>query len=47
LQLGFSFQGVMYVYETSTEWYDRFQELMESLDGFGGNIIVDNRDPED
>ncbi|HXB61628.1 MAG TPA: hypothetical protein VNU94_02105 [Acidobacteriaceae bacterium] len=47
LQLGFSYQGVMYVYETSTEWYDRFQELMESIDGFGGNIIVDERDIDD
>jgi len=47
LQLGFSHQGTMYVYETSTEWYDRFQELMETIDGFGGNIIVDESDAND
>ena len=47
LQLGFSHQGIMYVYETSTEWYDRFQELMEAIDGFGGGIIVDEGDSED
>ena len=46
LQLGFSYQGVMYVYETSTEWYDRFQELMESIDSFGGNIILDDSDSD-
>jgi len=41
LQLGFSHQGVMYVYETSTDWYDRFQEYMDSIDGFGPDILMD------
>jgi len=45
LQLGFSHQGVMYVYETATEWYDRFQRLMESIEDFGG-IIMDDRSGE-
>lgn len=44
LQLGFSHGGVMYLYETATEWYDQFQELMEAVTDLGG-IIVD--DPED
>ena len=36
VQLGFAHQGVMMVYETSTEWYDRYQRLMELSEDFGG-----------
>lgn len=43
LQLGFSHGGVVYLFETSTDWYDRFQDLMESATGLGG-IVVDDRD---
>ena len=28
VQLGFAHQGVMMVYEASTEWYDRYQRLL-------------------
>ena len=42
LQLGFAHQGVMFLYETATEWYDQFQELMETVSDLGG-IIVDER----
>ena len=41
LQLGFAHQGVMFLYETATEWYDQFQELMETVSDFGGMIIDD------
>jgi len=41
LQLGFSHQGVMYIYETSTAWYDRFQEYMDAIDGFGPDLLID------
>ena len=43
LQLGFAHQGVMFLFETSTEWYDRFQDLMEAAGDIGG-LVVDDRD---
>ena len=46
LQLGFAHQGVMFIYETSTPWYDRFQQLLESIDDISG-IIVDDEDDDD
>jgi hypothetical protein len=36
VQLGFAHQGVMMVYEASTEWYDRYQRLLELAEDFGG-----------
>jgi len=45
LQLGFAYQGVMFIVEISTEWYDRFQHLMETVTDLGG-IIVDDSDDE-
>jgi len=39
VQLGFAFQGVMMVYEVSTEWYDHYQRLMEVSEDFGGIAI--------
>ena len=46
LQLGFAHQGVMFIFETATEWYDRFQTLIETVSDLGG-IVVDDRDSED
>jgi len=46
LQLGFAHQGVMFLFETSTEWYERFQELLESVTELGG-IVVDDREGDD
>jgi len=46
LQLGFAHQGVMFIFETSTEWYERFQELMEAVTDLGG-IVVDDGDGDD
>ncbi len=43
LQLGFAHQGVMFLFETSTDWYDRFQDLMEAASDIGG-LVVDDRD---
>jgi hypothetical protein len=42
LQLGFAHQGVMFIFEVATDWYDSFQSLMETVTDLGG-IIVDNR----
>lgn len=41
LQLGFAHQGVMFLFETSTEWYDRFQDLIESATDMSGVILDD------
>jgi hypothetical protein len=41
LQLGFANQGVMFLFEISTEWYERFQQLMEAVTDLS-SIIVDN-----
>ena len=43
LQLGFAHQGVMFLFETSTDWYDRFQDLMETATDFSG-LVMDDRD---
>lgn len=43
LQLGFAHQGIMFLYETATDWYDQFQELMENVSDLG-RIVVDDGD---
>jgi hypothetical protein len=45
LQLGFAHQGVMFLYETETEWYDRFQQILEAV-GELGRIVVDEDDED-
>ena len=45
VQLGFAHQGVMMVYEASTEWYERFQRLIELADDFSG-IPIDVDEPD-
>jgi ABC-type sugar transport system substrate-binding protein len=45
LQLGFAQGGVIFLYETATEWYDLFQELMESVAELG-HVIMDDSDDE-
>jgi hypothetical protein len=42
LQLGFAHQGVMFLFETSTEWYEQFQELIETVTDLGGMVIDDH-----
>jgi hypothetical protein len=46
LQLGFAHQGVMFLFETTTDWYDSFQDLMETVTDIGG-IVVDDRENEE
>jgi hypothetical protein len=46
LQLGFAHQGVMFIFEVATDWYDSFQSLMETVSDLGG-IIVDNHGTDD
>jgi hypothetical protein len=46
VQLGFAHQGVMMVFESSTEWYDRYQRVLELTEDFGG-IPMDESGPDD
>src|SRR3979490_164021 len=45
-QLGFAQQGIMMVYEASTEWYDHYQRLLELSEDFGG-IPIDGSGPDE
>lgn len=46
IQLGFGHQGIMMIYEVSTDWYDRYQRIMELSEDFGG-IPIDGMDQDD
>jgi hypothetical protein len=46
LQLGFAHQGVMFIFEVATDWYDSFQSLMETVTDLGG-IVVDDRESDE
>ncbi len=46
LQLGFACQGVVYVHESSTPWYDRYQQLLETVEDFG-DIVIDHGGEDD
>ena len=45
LQLGFAHEGVMFLFETATEWYDNFQDLLETVAELG-TIVVDDQEDE-
>lgn len=45
IQLGFMHQGVAILHETTTEWYERYQELVDDLDSFN-DIVIDDSDDE-
>jgi hypothetical protein len=40
IQIGFPYQGVMFICELSTEWYDGYKALQEMADDLGG-IMMD------
>ncbi len=44
LQLGFAHQGVMFIFEIATDWYDRFQDLIEVVSDLGGIMLNDSDD---
>lgn len=46
LQLGFAHQGVMFIFEIATDWYDSFQDLLETVSDLGG-IVVDDRESDE
>jgi hypothetical protein len=46
IQLGFPYQGTMFLWEISSNWYDKYQMLLESTDQFG-SIMLDEHDTFD
>ncbi len=46
IQLGWAYQGSVFVYEVSTDWYDRYQRLLELAEDFG-SIAIDESDQDD
>jgi hypothetical protein len=46
VQLGFPHQGIVFLYETSTEWYDRYRQLLDSVSDLG-DIVFEDDDNED
>ncbi|MBZ5508521.1 MAG: hypothetical protein LAO78_23940 [Acidobacteriia bacterium] len=46
VQLGFPCQGVMFLYEVSTPWYETYQRLESAADDYDG-ILIDDTDQED
>ncbi len=47
IQLGFVYQGIAFLHETTTEWYERFQSLMEDLDSIHDIVIDDSHRRDD
>ncbi len=46
VQLGWAYQGCVFVYETATEWYDHYQRLRELADDAGG-FMIDETDQDE
>jgi hypothetical protein len=46
IQLGWPHQGIMFLYEISTEWYERYQHLLDLVEDFG-TLAIDDTDQDD
>jgi hypothetical protein len=46
LQLGFAHEGVMFIFEIATDWYDSFQNLLETVSELGGIVVDDHESDE-
>jgi hypothetical protein len=46
LQMGFAYQGVMFLFEVATDWYDTFQDLMETITDLGRIVVDDHENDE-
>jgi hypothetical protein len=46
IQLGFIYQGLVFLHETTTEWYERFQTLLEDIEAFQ-DIVIDEASSQD
>jgi hypothetical protein len=47
IQLGFIYQGIVFMHETTTEWYERYQSLLENLEAFHDIVIDDAHSHDD
>jgi hypothetical protein len=47
IQLGFVYQGLVFLHETTTEWYERFQTLLEDIESFQDIVIDDTHHDDD
>ena len=47
VQIGFPCQGVMFLYEVSTEWHETYERLESTADEFDGILIDDSEEEED
>ncbi|HUM04346.1 MAG TPA: hypothetical protein VLT90_02730 [Terriglobales bacterium] len=46
VQLGWAYQGCVFLYEVSTDWYDSYQRLRELADDVGG-FMIDEPDQDE
>jgi hypothetical protein len=46
IQLGFAHQGIVFVHENATAWYERYQQLLEFVEDFGDVVFGDEEDEE-
>lgn len=46
VQLGWAYQGCVFVYEASAEWYDHYQRLRDLADDAGG-FVIDEPDQDE
>jgi hypothetical protein len=47
IQLGFAHQGILFVHENATAWYERYQQLLEFVEDFGDVVFEDDEDEEE
>ena len=46
IQLGWPHQGIMFLFEATTEWYERYQHLLDLVEDFG-TLAIDDSDQDD
>lgn len=46
IQIGFAYHGTIFLHETSTEWFERYQQLLDTADDFG-RLLMDQEDLSD
>jgi hypothetical protein len=44
IQLGFAHQGIIFIHESATEWYERYQHLLEFVEDFGDLVFGDDEE---
>jgi hypothetical protein len=47
IQLGFVHQGLVFLHETTTEWYERYQSLLDDVESLQDILIDDAHEHDD